>query len=67
MGTGQIVNNGNLTLNTGDTLELEIGVSVGYCVATTGGVTLEQLVAQADASLYEAKRAGRGCFRGGTI
>ncbi len=48
-------------------LELEIGVSIGYCVATTGAVNLEQLVAQADASLYEAKRAGRGCHRGGEI
>ncbi|MGM9483369.1 diguanylate cyclase domain-containing protein [Roseateles sp. NT4] len=45
-------------------LELEIGVSIGYCVATTGEVTLEQLVEKADASLYEAKRAGRGCYRG---
>lgn len=48
-------------------LELEIGVSVGYCVATTGGVGLEQLVERADASLYEAKRAGRGCWRGGEL
>lgn len=48
-------------------LELEIGVSVGYCVASTGSVSLEQLVAQADASLYEAKRAGRGCWRGGEL
>ncbi|MDR7269278.1 diguanylate cyclase (GGDEF)-like protein/PAS domain S-box-containing protein [Pelomonas saccharophila] len=48
-------------------LELEIGVSIGYCVATTGAVSLEQLVEKADASLYEAKRAGRGCFRGSGI
>ncbi len=48
-------------------LELEIGVSIGYCVATAGEVSLEQLVAQADAHLYEAKRAGRGCWRGGVI
>ncbi|HEY8877600.1 MAG TPA: diguanylate cyclase [Roseateles sp.] len=48
-------------------LELEIGVSVGYCVATAGAVTLETLVEKADASLYEAKRAGRGCYRGSEI
>lgn len=45
-------------------LELEIGVSVGYCATLTGEADLEQLVAQADAQLYEAKRAGRGCWRG---
>jgi len=48
-------------------LELEIGVSIGYCVATTGAVGLERLVAQADEHLYDAKRAGRGCRRGGTL
>jgi len=48
-------------------LELEIGVSIGYCVAAAAAVDLEQLVAQADAHLYEAKRAGRGCWRGGVI
>lgn len=45
-------------------LELEIGVSIGFCVATTGAIELAPLVAQADAQLYEAKRAGRGCWRG---
>jgi len=46
-------------------LELEIGVSIGYCVGMAGGgVDLPQLVAAADAQLYEAKRAGRGCYRG---
>jgi len=48
-------------------LELEIGVSIGYCVATTGGIELEALVASADASLYEAKRAGRGRYLGGEL
>ena len=48
-------------------LELEIGVSIGYCVATTGSTELEPLVASADAHLYEAKRAGRGCCRGGSL
>jgi diguanylate cyclase (GGDEF)-like protein/PAS domain S-box-containing protein len=51
---------------TGD-LELEIGVSIGYAVAPAGGVGLEQLVAVADEHLYEAKRAGRGCWRGGSL
>lgn len=48
-------------------LELEIGVSIGYCVAATGAATLEQLVARADASLYEAKRSGRGRYCGGEL
>ncbi len=48
-------------------LELKIGVSLGCCLATMGAVTLEALVAQADARLYEAKRAGRGCWRGGSL
>ncbi|MDG0834909.1 diguanylate cyclase domain-containing protein [Roseateles saccharophilus] len=47
-------------------LKLEIGVSIGYCVAP-GGSSLEALVASADASLYEAKRAGRGRCQGGAI
>lgn len=48
-------------------MTLEIGVSVGYCVADVGNATLAELVAAADASLYEAKRAGRGCWRGSVI
>ncbi|MBW8847693.1 MAG: diguanylate cyclase [Burkholderiales bacterium] len=48
-------------------LELEIGVSIGYAVATTGAADLEDLVASADASLYEAKRAGRGRWQGGEL
>ena len=48
-------------------LELGIGVSVGYCVTTTGSASLEQLVEQADRHLYDAKRAGRGSWRGGEL
>lgn len=48
-------------------LELEIGVSIGYAVATAGVSSLEQLVAEADTWLYEAKRAGRGCWRGSEL
>jgi len=48
-------------------LELVIGVSIGYAVAAAGNASLETLVASADASLYEAKRAGRGCFKGGEL
>ena len=48
-------------------LELRIGVSIGYAMATTGSTSLAPLVAQADAHLYEAKRAGRGCWRGGSL
>jgi diguanylate cyclase (GGDEF)-like protein/PAS domain S-box-containing protein len=48
-------------------LEISIGVSVGYCVAAGGSADLELMVAEADAKLYEAKRAGRGCYRGGVL
>ena len=48
-----------------DTHEITVGVSVGYCVAHGGTTDLALMVAQADAKLYEAKRAGRGVYRGG--
>ncbi|MFN3860933.1 MAG: diguanylate cyclase domain-containing protein [Roseateles sp.] len=48
-------------------LTLEVGVSIGCCVAEGDGITLEALLAAADASLYEAKRAGRGCWRSRTL
>lgn len=47
-----------------DELQLEIGVSIGYCVAPGGMSDIDTLVAQADAKLYEAKRAGRGRYMG---
>lgn len=48
-------------------LELEVGVSIGYAVATTGSLSVEQLVAEADARLYDAKRAGRGRASGSVL
>jgi diguanylate cyclase (GGDEF)-like protein/PAS domain S-box-containing protein len=45
-------------------LRLQIGVSIGYCVARGRHADLDQMVAQADAKLYEAKRAGRSGFAG---
>ncbi|MFY7865868.1 diguanylate cyclase domain-containing protein [Roseateles sp.] len=47
-----------------DTLELHIGVSVGFCVRHGAEAELESLIEVADAQLYEAKRAGRSCARG---
>lgn len=48
-------------------LRLEIGVSIGYSVVRDGQAELPELVAAADGHLYEAKRAGRGCWRGGLL
>lgn len=45
--------------------QISVGVSVGYCVAPGSSAALERMVSEADARLYEAKRAGRGVFRGG--
>ncbi|WIV96913.1 diguanylate cyclase domain-containing protein [Kinneretia aquatilis] len=45
-------------------LELHIGISVGFCISPNHRLLLEPMVAEADAKLYEAKRAGRNCARG---
>ena len=45
-------------------LELHIGISVGFCVLPQAQAHLEPMLAEADARLYEAKRAGRSCARG---
>ncbi|MDN3922504.1 GGDEF domain-containing protein [Roseateles violae] len=48
-------------------LQLQIGVSIGYCVARAEGADLQALMADADARLYEAKRGGRGRFQGAVL
>lgn len=50
-----------------DQHELHIGCSVGFCVAWGGQADLEAMVAEADAKLYEAKRGGRGTWRGSQL
>jgi diguanylate cyclase (GGDEF)-like protein len=40
-----------------------IGVSIGVAVAPAAGVLPGDLLRNADVALYEAKRAGRNCFR----
>ena len=50
-----------------DRHQITVGVSVGYCVAPGGSADLERMVALADAKLYEAKRAGRGVYRGALL
>jgi diguanylate cyclase (GGDEF)-like protein len=43
--------------------ELRVGVSIGI-VAADGSVDhADTLLARADGAMYEAKAAGRGCFR----
>ena len=43
-----------------EALQLEVGISIGYCMAPGAMADIDTLVAEADAKLYEAKRAGRG-------
>lgn len=43
--------------------EVRIGVSVGISLFPDHGNTAEELLRQADTSMYQAKAQGRGCFR----
>lgn len=42
--------------------EAHVGVSIGIAVATGAGVTSENLMQEADAAMYEAKKAGRNRY-----
>ena len=42
---------------------LNLAVSVGICLCAKNSVDAQELVANADAAMYVAKRAGRGCLR----
>ena len=43
--------------------ELHIGTSIGISVAPTDSVSGDHLLRDADAAMYEAKKAGRGTYR----
>ena len=40
-----------------------VTISIGVATVADGGQTIDELIAQADAALYEAKHAGRNCTR----
>lgn len=44
-------------------LEKAVTVSIGIATAEAGLTPVEQLIEQADAAMYAAKRAGRNCVR----
>lgn len=46
-----------------DAIEVSIGASIGISLFPEHGSDPEQLLRQADAALYQAKREGRGCFK----
>ena len=43
--------------------EVKIGASIGIAAFPAHGRDYEALLAAADAAMYAAKRAGKGCFR----
>lgn len=46
--------------------ELPVGASIGICMVPQGA-SIETAVLTADSLMYEAKRAGKGCLRLGTL
>ena len=58
----RIVNNCNRKLTIGDHT-IHPGLSMGICGYPTDAKTREDLMINADIALYEAKEAGRGCFK----
>ncbi len=46
-----------------DNIEVRIGCSVGICIYPGHGETALELLQHADAALYQAKAAGKGCSR----
>lgn len=51
----------------GDGISANIGVSVGIAMAPEHGASVEDLMAVADAALYEAKSNGKSCWCMGTV
>jgi diguanylate cyclase len=47
----------------GEGIRADVGVSVGIAMAPDHGTVAEQLLAVADAALYEAKSSGKSCCR----
>ncbi len=43
--------------------EVAIGASVGIALTEDGDTKADRLLADADAAMYQAKRAGKGCYR----
>ena len=43
--------------------EVAIGASVGIAITENGDTRADRLLADADAAMYQAKRAGKGCYR----
>ncbi|AOG02844.1 diguanylate cyclase domain-containing protein [Bosea sp. RAC05] len=46
-----------------DGIELSVGTSIGMAQAPSDGKTIAELMSNADLALYEAKSAGRNCWR----